>query len=421
MGNEALLRTKKYSNDELYTLREDIESELAAYLIVNPLLFKGRKVLCPCDDYRKSQFYAFFKDSFKALGLRLLTATCYSDTAWTLFHTDESPQPMKAVYDGEKEEVTTLEGNGDFRSEEIGRLRDECDIICTNPPFSKAISFFRDFIRGKGFIIVGSLNMATNRDIFPLIMEGRLWPGASFGSKRYLNPAGRYQSLGNTCWFTNLPHISYEKPLELHTMKWNLENSPHEDIRRYGYRKYDNYDAIDVPYVDAIPSDYEGIMGVPITYLTKWNEHDWSLVGANIDGYNEKLGIREIGRQFLNDFFAQGGTGHFVPAMKNLCMTEPNGKKTFPYSRLIIQKNNKLNMKIVGQPEDTNVYGFQTKRYTPDECRKAYMEMLGKDGAYDLNRRGVFKNEDGSLSQTYMRLFVKNDKNTIGGGRRRTI
>lgn len=197
-----------------------------------------------------------------------------------------------------------LEGDGDFRSDEIKALRDEADIIVTNPPFSK----FRDFLAwiveaGKKFLIIGNMNAITYKEVFSLIKENWLWLGATCNSEDMvfavpegaviapqdrekaarLGYVGNYTRLGNACWYTNLDHGRRHQPLSLMTMADNIKFSRHKEIREKGYCKYDNYDAIDIPFTDAIPADYEGVMGVPITYLDKYCLEQFEILGRRGD------------------------------------------------------------------------------------------------------------------------------------------
>ena len=174
-----------------------------------------------------------------------------------------------------------LKGDGDFRSEEVKKLRDEADIIITNPPFS----LFREFLPWisegkKQFLIIANMNAITYKEVFPLIAANKIWLGVSSGARTYIRLEGGVQKMGNTCWFSNLEHGKRHKPLQLMTKADNLKFSRHKEIRENGYQKYDNYDAIEVPFTDAIPRDYDGIMGVPISFLDKYCPEQFEIVGA---------------------------------------------------------------------------------------------------------------------------------------------
>ena len=373
MANRNLSNAKNAKNDEFYTQLNDIQAEVNAYIDYNPDVFRGKTVLLPCDDPEWSNFTRFFAQNFERFGLKKLISTSYAaasknisatkdtkgtkarkDVAWyqpSLFE-QESPQ-----YDEEKTAVRGkifvlerdtnkngridfedleweyLEGDGDFRSEEVCRLRDEADMIITNPPFS----LFREFLAwvlggkccqcesvanantssqlevgnigtgnistishsAKHFLIIGNMNAITYKEVFPLIMANKMWLGATgfvtdmvFGVPKgmFVKPAdkakaarlgyvGDFTRLGNSCWFTNIDHGRRHRPLRLMTMADNIKFSKHKEVRGADYRKYDNYDAIEVPFTDAIPGDYDGVMGVPISFLDKYCPEQFEIVG----------------------------------------------------------------------------------------------------------------------------------------------
>ncbi|MDY5033884.1 MAG: adenine-specific methyltransferase EcoRI family protein [Prevotella sp.] len=332
MANRNLNAAKTAKNDEFYTQFYDIETEMEAYLDYNRDVFRGKTVLLPCDDPEWSNFTRYFAQNFETLGLKKLISTSYALESKTykngfqlsLFET-ESPK-----FDKEKTkthgkifiltEDTTgdgvinlddlqwdyLEGDGDFRSKEVTRLRDEADIIITNPPFS----LFREFVTwimeaNKEFVIIGNQNAITYKEIFPLLMHNQIWLGATgfstdmvFGvpegtvvkesdkkKAERLGYVGNYTRLGNSCWFTNIEHGRRHQPLRLMTEAENIRFSKHKEIKGRGYTKYDNYDAIEVNYYDAIPSDYDGIMGVSVTYLDKYCPEQFEIVGITKTWY----------------------------------------------------------------------------------------------------------------------------------------
>ncbi|MCI6473348.1 MAG: adenine-specific methyltransferase EcoRI family protein [Bacteroidales bacterium] len=332
MANKTLTKAKAAKNDEFYTQFYDIEREMEAYLDYNRDVFRGKTVLLPCDDPEWSNFTRYFAQNFETLGLKKLISTSYALESKTykcgyqlsLFET-ESPK-----FDKEKTkthgkifiltEDTTgdgvinlddlqwdyLEGDGDFRSKEVTRLRDEADIIITNPPFS----LFREFVTwimeaNKEFVIIGNQNAITYKEIFPLLMHNQIWLGATgfstdmvFGvpegtvvkesdkkKAERLGYVGNYTRLGNSCWFTNIEHGRRHQPLRLMTEAENIRFSKHKEIKGRGYTKYDNYDAIEVNYYDAIPSDYDGIMGVSVTYLDKYCPEQFEIVGITKTWY----------------------------------------------------------------------------------------------------------------------------------------
>lgn len=326
MANASLTAAKNAKNDEFYTQYHDIEREINAYLDFNPDTFRGKTVLLPCDDPEWSNFTLFFAQHFEVLGLKKLISTSYAAES-KLYKTPYQPSlfeqsapqfdPAKTsvrgkifVLDGDVDgdgiidfhdiKWQYLEGDGDFRSREVTALRDEADIIVTNPPFS----LFREFLAwivaaDKKCLMIGNTNAITYKEVFPLIKENKLWLGATgfatdmvFGvpegtvvSEAYKKKAermgyvGNYTRLGNSCWFTNLDHGRRHQPLILMTEADNVRYSRHKEIRGAGYAHYDNYDAIEVPYVDAIPSDYDGAMGVPITFLDKYCPEQFEILG----------------------------------------------------------------------------------------------------------------------------------------------
>ena len=334
----ALLRHRQTAkNDEFYTQYQDIQKEINAYLDYDPNVFRGKTVLLPCDDPEWSNFTKFFAQNFELLGLKKLISTSYAPESKkykmpyqpTLFETQQPYfNPDKSKTNGKifvlTRDVTGdnridindlewqyLEGDGDFRSKEIKKLQDEADIIVTNPPFS----LFREFVvwlmdAGKQFIIIGNMNALTYKEVFPLIMNNQVWLGATgfvsdmvFGvpegtivkesdkkKAERLGYVGNYTRLGNSCWYTNLDHGRRHQPLKLMTMADNFKHSKHKDIRtNKAYQRYDNYDAIDIPYTDAIPADYEGEMGVPISFMDKYCPEQFEIVGSfNNSDINEK-------------------------------------------------------------------------------------------------------------------------------------
>jgi len=309
MANSNLTNAKKAKNDEFYTQYYDIEKEIGAYIDYNPDVFRGKTILLPCDDPEWSNFTKFFAQKFKEFGLKKLISTSYatdskkykSNYQPTLFET-RNPRfdKNKTAKNGKiftltrdksgdgKIDVDDLEwrylkNDGDFRSNEIKKLRDKSDIIITNPPFS----LFREFLAwimeaDKKFVIIGNMNAITYKEVFPLIKRNKIWLGISSGAKTYIKPDKTEQKMGNTCWFTNLDHGRRHQPLPLMTMEENLKYSKHKEIKgKKAYDKYDNYDAIEVSFTDAIPSDYEGVMGVPISFLDKYSPEQFELLGSN--------------------------------------------------------------------------------------------------------------------------------------------
>jgi hypothetical protein len=334
-NNSNLGAAKAAKNDEFYTQYADIQKEVNAYLEYNPDTFRDKTVLLPCDDPEWSNFTRFFAQNFERLGLKRLISTSYAVESKkyknyqpTLFETSSAWYDVdKTRIKGKIFELTRdvngngridlddlewhyLEGDGDFRSKEVCKLRNEADIIVTNPPFS----LFREFVAwcfscNAKCLMIGSINSITGKDIFPRIQENRLWLGATgFMSDMVfavpkgaevdpkdrakaakLGYVGDYTRLGNSCWYTSLEHGRRHEPLKLMTMKENLRYGRHKELRENGYQHYDNYDAIEVPFTDAIPSDYEGVMGVPITFLDKYCPEQFEILGITDRGKEKDL------------------------------------------------------------------------------------------------------------------------------------
>lgn len=323
MANESLSAAKAAKNDEFYTQYYDIEREINAYLEFDPDVFRGKTVLLPCDDPEWSNFTLYFAQHFQTLGLKKLISTSYAPESKkykapyqpSLFEQD-APQfdPNKTSVrgkifvldhdiDGDGRidfhdlEWRYLDGDGDFRSAEVTALRDESDIIVTNPPFS----LFREFLAwiveaDKKFLIIGNMNAITYKEVFPLLMHNKIWLGSTIhsGDREFGIPdeypitasgwridenGKKYIRVKGVRWFTNIDHGRRHQPLSLMTMEENIMYSKHKDIRCRGYVHYDNYDAIEVPYTDAIPSDYDGAMGVPITFLDKYCPDQFEILG----------------------------------------------------------------------------------------------------------------------------------------------
>jgi len=310
-------------NDEFYTQYQDIEKEINAYLDFNSNAFRGKTILMPCDDPEWSNFTKYFAQNFERFGIKKIISTSYApesksyktNYAPTLFET-ASPKfdKKKTITNGKiftldhdksgdgKIDVNDLEwhylkGDGDFKSEEIKKLRDEADIIITNPPFS----LFRDFLAwvteaDKQFLLIGNINAITYKELFPLVQADKLWLGATNFNKgmyfkvpsdfvyaktykfeRELN-GEKVNRVPGVCWFTNIDHGRRHQPLPLMTMEDNLKFSKHKELKGKKYEKYENYDAIEVPFADAIPSDYKGVMGVPITFLDKYSPEQFEII-----------------------------------------------------------------------------------------------------------------------------------------------
>lgn len=288
--NDNLHKAKRAKADEFYTQLSDIENECKHYWEH----FKGKTILCNCDDPRVSNFFRYFSLKFEDLGLKKLIATCYKNQDIDLFSQKSSEKAVYIIYEGDKNgnrqvddeelEVKELRGDGDFRSLECVNLLRQADIVVTNPPFS----LFREYVAqlmayNKKFLIIGNQNAITYKEIFKLIKENKIWLGNNSGAWKFEVPFEKsleenskvtvdsngkcWQSFGNICWFTNLSHNKRNEKLILY------KNYISEE-----YPKYDNYDAIEVGKVVNIPQDYDGVMGVPITFLDKYNPEQFEIV-----------------------------------------------------------------------------------------------------------------------------------------------
>jgi len=289
MANSKLSNAKNAKKDEFYTQLSDIEKELKHY----KRHFKGKVVLCNCDDPRVSNFFHYFAYNFEKLGLKKLITTCYKNQNADLFSQNDSEQAIYLEYNGDKngnfvpepEEIgiNHLKGDGDFRSKESIELLKQADIVVTNPPFS----LFREYVAqlieyDKNFIIIGHQNALTYKEIFPLIKENTLWLGYGFkgGAAHFINTqykdyasADDHQEgmirVSGVTWYTNFDISKRHEDLILYK-QFNSDEFP----------KYDNYDAININKTKDIPLDYEGYMGVPITFMNKYNPEQFEIIGA---------------------------------------------------------------------------------------------------------------------------------------------
>lgn len=329
--NSSLSSAKNAKNDEFYTQYSDIEAEMNAYVEFNPDVFRGKTILLPCDDPEWSNFTKYFAANFERFGLKKLISTSYakgaSNRQLSLFE-QESPLYDETLHDTHGKLFTLthdkddsgiidtddiefsgyLEGDGDFRSAEVTALRDEADVIITNPPFS----LFREFLAwilegGKRFIILGNMNAIPYKEVFPYLKKNEIWLGyKSLNLDMYFNITDEYKKwllankkegsaykiidgvvmgrLASACWFTNIDHGKRHEVLQLDTMAHNLKFN--KKLRRafereYGkveYPRYDNYNAIEIPFTECIPSDYDGVMGVPITFMDKYCPDQFEIV-----------------------------------------------------------------------------------------------------------------------------------------------
>lgn len=345
MANRNLTKAKKAKNDEFYTQFPDIQKEIEAYIEYDKDTFRNQTVYCNCDDPFESNFFRYFVLNFKRLGLKRLITTSYkpspvANTQLGLFGDDKTIAPKKGRpkvtankfiinevgdIDGDgaftlqdiamqlkankNNEWEPLDGDGDFRSDECVELLKQSDIVVTNPPFS----LFREYVAqlveyGKKFSIIGNINAITYKEVFPLIKENRVWlgPSVTSGDREFEMPANNvdlskftgeiregkyYQRVMGVRWFTNLDHGRRHQPLGLMTMADNRKFNKKVIKSDTAYKKYDNYDAIEVPFTDAIPGDYDGVMGVPISFLDKYNPEQFEIIGSfNAGAHGEEIG-----------------------------------------------------------------------------------------------------------------------------------
>lgn len=356
-GNTSLGAAKSAKNDEFYTQYSDIEAEMNAYFEYDHDVFRGKTILLPCDDPEWSNFTKYFAANFTRFGLKKLISTSYAksagsrlmslfeqesplydatkhDTHGKLFMLKEDTDESGRIDTDDIEFKGYLEGDGDFRSEEICKLRDEADIIITNPPFSLFREFLAWILEGKKqFVILGNMNAITYKEVFPYLKENKIWLGyKSLNQDMYFKVTDDYKQwllknkkegsaykiingvvmgrLASACWFTNIDHGKRHEQLKLATMAHNLKFNKRlqrKFEKEYGaieYPHYDNYDAIEVPFTECIPSDYEGIMGVPITFMDKYNPEQFTILGITktwdggaIKVYPDQIQISKNGKE----------------------------------------------------------------------------------------------------------------------------
>ena len=326
---DVLLSAKAANKNEFYTQYHDIEKEVNAYVEYNKDVFRDKTILLPCDDPEWSNFTKYFSANFERFGLKKLISTSYAK-GWannhqiTLFELN-SPEYNQELHqhrgklfvlerdvdgsgkiDQDDIEFSYMEGDGDFRSDEVTKLRDEADFIITNPPFN---TMFREFFSwvvesGKQFLFIASINSLTLKDVFPYVQRNEVWVGTGmgrwisgfivpndyelYGTEAGLNEKGQHVVATNNClWLTNIDHGKRHEALKLMTMDDNLRYNKtlcKKLKKKFGddtkYQTYDNYDGIlDVPLTEAIPSDYDGVMGVPISFMDKYNPEQFEIMG----------------------------------------------------------------------------------------------------------------------------------------------
>jgi len=339
MANKDLNKAKAAKKDEFYTRLEDIEKELKHYRHH----FKGKTVLCNCDDPRCSNFFRYFTLNFEVLGLKKVIATCYKNQDVDLFSQHECEKAVYQIYEGDKNNnrkvdddeiaVKPLKGDGDFRSKECVALLEEADIVVTNPPFS----LFRDYVAllvqyNKQFLVLGNKNAIKYKEIFPLFMANKLWVGVMPMTREIyfdvpqeyideglrmkkdrtiVKQGDKYMARSPSIWFTNLEHDKRHEEIPLFK-----KYTPQE------YPTYVNFNAIEVSKVGDIPCDYDGLMGVPITFMDKYNPDQFEIVGMSLDLADMSVIRERLGR---ND----GGPTFYI---------EKNGELVRLYDRIVIRR-----------------------------------------------------------------------------------
>ena len=322
--NNSLHIARAAKKDEFYTQYDDIKKEVENYVEYNPDVFRNKIILLPCDDPEWSNFTKYFAENFERFGIKKLISTSFAgslsnktiskfernykgynsqkhDSCGKIFILDKDINNSGTI-DFNDIQFHYLQGDGDFRSKEVTRLRDEADIIITNPPFSLFREFFKWITEAnKQFLIIGNVNSITYKEVFREIKNNKVWLGTGlgrwisgfivpdfyelYGTEARLSESGqRIIATNNALWLTNLDHNKRQNMMKLHSMADNLKNNT-KVIRRLKnkynsitYPKYDNYDAIEIPYTDAIPSDYQGAMGVPITFLDRYNPKQFEII-----------------------------------------------------------------------------------------------------------------------------------------------
>lgn len=374
MANKNLNAAKTAKKDEFYTQLSDIERELQHYWPH----FRGKTVLCNCDDPYESNFFKYFALRFNQLGLKRLVCTCYNGSPVQgkelLLHFDNmDTEPTKIAYKVEITEVKDENGDGavdlsdvryllqndknvlstlktgDFRSQECIELLKQADIVVTNPPFSLIREYLAQlFEYKKKFLILARTSVLHAYEIFPYIIENKMWIGYGYNlsliyrspyqntqaaNRKYVQSKGynpdEFIKVPAIGWFTNLDHSKRHEIFDM-IYTYNSEDYP----------RYETFDAIDVDEVARIPCDYEGIMGVPDTFIQYYNPKQFEIVGAETGEYAEKLGIRPIGKKWMEDYRKQGGTGHYTANMKSLVIYDKIGKAKKVFSRILIRNLN---------------------------------------------------------------------------------
>ena len=372
MANKNLNAAKTAKKDEFYTQLADIERELQHYWSH----FRDKVVLCNCDDPYESNFFKYFALNFNQLGLKKLICTCFDGSPvqgneLLLDFGDFSETPKKMAYkveitevkdlngDGavdladvqyllknDKNAISLLKNHGDFRSAECIELLQQADIVVTNPPFSLIREYIAQLMKyEKKFLILARTSMIHAYEIFPYFINNKMWIGYGYNmsliykspyenteaaNRKFVQSKGydpdEYIKVPAIGWFTNLDHNKRHEDLDM-----ICTYSPEE------YPKYETFDAIDVDELARIPKDYSEIMGVPDTFMQYYNPDQFEIIGAETGEYAEKLGIRPIGKKWMENYRKAGGTGHYTANMKSLVLYDKTGKPRKVFSRILIR------------------------------------------------------------------------------------
>ena len=365
-NNKTMANAKKAKKDEFYTQLVDIESELAHY----KHHFKGKVVLCNCDDPYESNFFKYFAANFNFLGLKKLIATCYDSSPFAgkqldifsegIFRESEKKAckieisevtdvnndgainlaDVEYLIKNNKNVLTKLKGNGDYKSKECEELLEEADVVVTNPPFSQLNDYILFLYRHKKkFLVMCNHNIVHYTEIFPLIKNNEMWLGYNSNKTvRFAMPEyyEKWDEIVDGIKYGKVPSIGWITNLDI--------QKRHEDLilfRSYNeidYPKYENLDAIDVEKVADIPFNYYGVMGVPDTLLDQYNPEQFEILGADgIPQYVEELKIGRIGEKWMKMYRENGGTGHYTANMHSIVLIK-NGVPKKPYSRIFIRR-----------------------------------------------------------------------------------
>jgi len=318
MKNSSLHKAKMLKNDEYYTLYQDIEKELNDY----KENFENKIIYCNTDNPDTSMFWKYLHFNFAEFKLKKIICTFYKqgELSYKTEYTGGDDSNLSA---GIKTQLTS---DGNFSNEEcIGILKD-CDLVITNPPFSLWKPYIDMLIENKKkFLIVGDLNWIAYEHIFPLIKNNLMWTGNNY-IKAFLQPDGNLAKFGNKLWFTNIQSCKKRDYIP-------LKQKYLPDL----YPKYLNYDAINVDKVSNIPCDYDGVMGVPITFINKFNPDQFEIIGANCACLIEELGIKEMSQEWIDLYFLQGSKGHYTANMHCFCYIK-DGKAYAPFRRILIKR-----------------------------------------------------------------------------------